>query len=179
MNIFAFISSLESCSSEPIDPLQNRPTAKMALQTIMHGEETSGGDEDTVNSKNDDRGSVGGMPGDNVGGGVDVASGGDRGLIASDQTEAGKDAEQTHKEDEGKVREEARKTRKKSYSTERSNGKSDEEPEAPTLSLGERVAWIRSKGPEFGTVRWIGRIPKISASWTVGVEFVSINYNYT
>ena len=47
-----------------------------------------------------------------------------------------------------------------------------EEPIAPTLSLGERVAWVKTSGPEFGTVRWIGRMPQITNGWTVGVEFV-------
>lgn len=47
------------------------------------------------------------------------------------------------------------------------------EPIAPTLSLGERVAWVKSSGPEFGVVKWIGRMPQISNDWTVGVEFVS------
>lgn len=47
------------------------------------------------------------------------------------------------------------------------------EPIAPTLSLGERVAWVKSSGPEFGIVRWIGRMPQISSDWTVGIEFVS------
>lgn len=54
-----------------------------------------------------------------------------------------------------------------------------EEPEAPVLSLGERIAWIRRGTgidnllPEFGIVRWIGRMPQVSPNWTVGVEFVS------
>jgi len=47
------------------------------------------------------------------------------------------------------------------------------EPVAPTLSLGERVAWIKSSGPEFGNVKWIGRMPQITNDWTVGIEFVS------
>lgn len=47
------------------------------------------------------------------------------------------------------------------------------EPVAPTLSLGERVAWVKSSGPEFGIVKWIGRMPQITSDWTVGVEFVS------
>ena len=50
-----------------------------------------------------------------------------------------------------------------------------EEPEAPVLSLGERVAWIIGGNavPEFGVVRWIGRMPQVCRTWTVGVEFVS------
>lgn len=47
------------------------------------------------------------------------------------------------------------------------------EPVAPTLSLGERVAWVKSSGPEFGVVKWIGRMPQITNDWTVGIEFVS------
>ncbi|XP_054164522.1 uncharacterized protein LOC128962193 isoform X2 [Oppia nitens] len=46
-----------------------------------------------------------------------------------------------------------------------------EEPIAPTLSLGERVAWVKTSGPEFGSVRWIGRMPQVTNDWTVGVEF--------
>lgn len=49
-----------------------------------------------------------------------------------------------------------------------------EEPEAPVLSLGERIAWIKETQVEFGIVRWIGRMPQVSPNWTVGVEFVSI-----
>lgn len=49
----------------------------------------------------------------------------------------------------------------------------DEEPEAPTFSLGERIVWAKMAGPEYGTIKWIGRIPKLSSKWTVGVEFVS------
>ena len=48
-----------------------------------------------------------------------------------------------------------------------------EEPEAPVLSLGERIAWIHNGISEFGIVRWIGRMPQVSPAWTVGVEFVS------
>ncbi|KAI1285259.1 hypothetical protein HDE_11907 [Halotydeus destructor] len=46
-----------------------------------------------------------------------------------------------------------------------------EEPEAPLLSLQERVAWLVDSSPEFGTVKWIGRMPQVSSTWTVGVEF--------
>lgn len=47
------------------------------------------------------------------------------------------------------------------------------EPEAPTFSLGERVVWAKNSGPEYGTIKWIGRMPKISSKWTIGVDFVS------
>lgn len=137
----------------------------------IHGEETSGNgdEEDGIESKmikGDDLENV--PPKESVG------------ETSGDQRESGNQTvdrkEKKDSEEERKILKEKRKTRNKSYSTEKSNGKSDEEPEAPTLSLGERVVWIRSKGPEFGTVRWVGRIPKICASWTVGVEFVSINH---
>ena len=48
-----------------------------------------------------------------------------------------------------------------------------EEPEAPVLSLGERIAWVHHGISEFGIVRWIGRMPQVCPTWTVGVEFVS------
>lgn len=46
-----------------------------------------------------------------------------------------------------------------------------EEPIAPTLSLGQRVAWVSNEGPEFGTVGWIGQLPDIDDDWIVGVIF--------
>lgn len=46
-----------------------------------------------------------------------------------------------------------------------------EEPIAPTLSLGQRVAWVSADGPEFGTVGWIGQLPDIDDDWIVGVIF--------
>lgn len=46
-----------------------------------------------------------------------------------------------------------------------------EEPIAPTLSLGQRVALVRESGAEFGTVGWIGQLPDIDDDWIVGVIF--------
>lgn len=46
-----------------------------------------------------------------------------------------------------------------------------EEPIAPTLSLGQRVALVRSGGSEFGTVGWIGQLPDVEDDWIVGVIF--------
>ncbi|KAG9509246.1 hypothetical protein GZH46_02243, partial [Fragariocoptes setiger] len=45
------------------------------------------------------------------------------------------------------------------------------EPPAPNIRMGQRVAYKEYYGNEFGTVRWIGRVPQICAEWTVGVEF--------
>lgn len=33
------------------------------------------------------------------------------------------------------------------------------------------MVWLFEHGPEHGWVRWIGRIPVVSPSWTIGVEF--------
>lgn len=46
-----------------------------------------------------------------------------------------------------------------------------EEPIAPTLSLGQRVAMVRNNGTEFGTVGWIGQLPGVEDDWVVGVIF--------
>jgi hypothetical protein len=46
-----------------------------------------------------------------------------------------------------------------------------EEPIAPTLSLGQRVAMVRNVGAEFGTVGWIGQLPDVDDDWIVGVIF--------
>lgn len=46
-----------------------------------------------------------------------------------------------------------------------------EEPIAPTLSLGQRVAWVSGDGPEFGTVSWIGQLAEVDDDWVVGVIF--------
>lgn len=42
----------------------------------------------------------------------------------------------------------------------------------PPVLVGERVAWMGSGSglPQAATVRWIGRIPEITAGWTVGIE---------
>lgn len=53
----------------------------------------------------------------------------------------------------------------------------DEDEDYP-LSLNERVVWLGDAGPEFGTVRWVGRLPDtFHHEVTVGVEFVSIRCN--
>lgn len=40
------------------------------------------------------------------------------------------------------------------------------------LRIGERIVWMSDDGPEFGTVKWIGRLPDTRTSEaTVGIEF--------
>lgn len=46
-----------------------------------------------------------------------------------------------------------------------------EEPIAPTLSLGQRVALVKNSGAEFGTVGWIGQLFDVDDDWMVGVIF--------
>ncbi|GIY62368.1 ranBP-type and C3HC4-type zinc finger-containing protein 1 [Caerostris darwini] len=53
----------------------------------------------------------------------------------------------------------------------------DEEPEAPTLSLGNRILWLTETRAASGIVRWIGRIRAISAGWSAGIEFDNVMPN--
>ncbi|KAG8178906.1 hypothetical protein JTE90_017603 [Oedothorax gibbosus] len=50
----------------------------------------------------------------------------------------------------------------------------EEEPVAPTLSLGNRILWLTEAFAASGIVRWIGRIPSVSPNWTAGIEFDNV-----
>ncbi|XP_067128573.1 ubiquitin carboxyl-terminal hydrolase CYLD isoform X2 [Centruroides vittatus] len=41
----------------------------------------------------------------------------------------------------------------------------------PPLKFGDRVVWISDTGPEYGEVRWLGKLPDVGSDWMVGVEF--------
>lgn len=41
----------------------------------------------------------------------------------------------------------------------------------PPLSVGDHVVWLSDNGPEFGHVRWLGRLPDVGTDWMAGVEF--------
>lgn len=41
----------------------------------------------------------------------------------------------------------------------------------PSLSMNERIVWISDNGPEYGNVRWLGRLPDLGREWMAGVEF--------
>lgn len=41
----------------------------------------------------------------------------------------------------------------------------------PSLSLNERIVWISDNGPEYGNVRWLGKLPDLGTEWMAGVEF--------
>ncbi|CAM1292767.1 CYLD (predicted) [Pycnogonum litorale] len=48
----------------------------------------------------------------------------------------------------------------------------EDEVQTPPLSIDDRVVWISDNGPEYGFVRWIGRLPDVRQhDWMVGVEF--------
>lgn len=41
----------------------------------------------------------------------------------------------------------------------------------PSLSMNERIVWISDDGPEYGNVRWLGKLPDLGKEWMAGVEF--------
>lgn len=41
----------------------------------------------------------------------------------------------------------------------------------PPLQLRDRVVWISDTGPEYGVVKWLGKLPDVGDDWMVGVEF--------
>lgn len=44
----------------------------------------------------------------------------------------------------------------------------------PPLQIGDRVVWISDSGPEYGEVKWLGKLLDVGTEWMVGVEFVSL-----
>lgn len=47
----------------------------------------------------------------------------------------------------------------------------DFEDDRPSLSMDERIVWISDNGPEYGNVRWLGKLPDLGKEWMAGVEF--------
>lgn len=41
----------------------------------------------------------------------------------------------------------------------------------PALSINDRIVWISDNGPEYGNVKWLGKLPDLSNDWMAGVEF--------
>lgn len=37
--------------------------------------------------------------------------------------------------------------------------------------MDERIVWISDHGPEYGNVRWLGKLPDLGKEWMAGVEF--------
>lgn len=44
---------------------------------------------------------------------------------------------------------------------------------APSLKLGDKVVWISDDGPEYGVVKWLGKLPDVGNEWMAGVDFVN------
>lgn len=51
------------------------------------------------------------------------------------------------------------------------NSPVDHQDDRPSLSMNERIVWISDTGPEYGNVRWLGRLPDLGREWMAGVEF--------
>ena len=43
----------------------------------------------------------------------------------------------------------------------------------PPLSINDKVVWISDNGPEFGCVKWLGKLPDVGNDWMAGVDFVN------
>lgn len=41
----------------------------------------------------------------------------------------------------------------------------------PLLSLNNRVVWLSDNGPEFGYIKWLGKLPNVGNDWMAGVYF--------
>ena len=41
----------------------------------------------------------------------------------------------------------------------------------PSLCMNERIVWISDNGPEYGNVRWLGKLADLGKEWMAGVEF--------
>lgn len=48
---------------------------------------------------------------------------------------------------------------------------SDYDEDRLPLKIGERIVWISDNGPEYGYVRWLGKLPDLGREWMAGVEF--------
>lgn len=43
----------------------------------------------------------------------------------------------------------------------------------PPLQLHDRVVWLSDTGPEYGIVKWLGKLPDVGTEWMAGVDFVN------
>lgn len=41
----------------------------------------------------------------------------------------------------------------------------------PPLSFGDRIVWLSDSGPEYGYVKWLGKLPDVGSDWMAGVDF--------
>lgn len=43
----------------------------------------------------------------------------------------------------------------------------------PPLRMADRVVWLSDNGPEYGTVKWLGKLPDVGSEWMAGVDFIN------
>lgn len=43
----------------------------------------------------------------------------------------------------------------------------------PQLKIGDKIVWFSDKGPEYGWVKWLGKLPDVGPEWIAGVDFVN------
>ncbi|RWS31794.1 Ubiquitin carboxyl-terminal hydrolase CYLD-like protein [Leptotrombidium deliense] len=41
----------------------------------------------------------------------------------------------------------------------------------PQLNIKDRVVWLSDSGPEFGVVKWLGKLPDVGSDWMAGIHF--------
>uniref|UniRef100_T1KJA6 ubiquitinyl hydrolase 1 n=1 Tax=Tetranychus urticae TaxID=32264 RepID=T1KJA6_TETUR len=41
----------------------------------------------------------------------------------------------------------------------------------PLLTIGNRIVWLSDNGPEFGYIKWLGKLPDVGPDWMAGVHF--------
>ena len=50
------------------------------------------------------------------------------------------------------------------------------QPSSLLLKVSDRIVWLSDYGPEYGTVKWLGRLPEAETTELVaGIEFVSVS----
>ncbi|XP_054164962.1 ubiquitin carboxyl-terminal hydrolase CYLD-like [Oppia nitens] len=43
----------------------------------------------------------------------------------------------------------------------------------PPLVINDKVVWISDNGPEYGVVKWLGKLPDVGNDWMAGVDFIN------
>lgn len=43
----------------------------------------------------------------------------------------------------------------------------------PQLKIGDQIVWFSDNGPEYGSVKWLGKLPDVGPEWIAGVDFVN------
>ena len=43
----------------------------------------------------------------------------------------------------------------------------------PPLQISDKVVWLSDNGPEYGIVKWLGKLPDVGNDWMAGVDFIN------